>query len=121
MVGSYTTSVVGVPVYLHYCGGELEKVNFMVKTKSCCDGLEEETEENGCCKDEGSYVQNHTSFTFKQASYHLTCNFIQLAYLNPGFLSLDESGGKLLLSATMFHPPHSHYKSTVITTSVLRI
>jgi hypothetical protein len=67
LVSAYTITVVGIPVYFHYCGGELEKIDYLVKGSGCCDDDEQQGEENGCCKDEGKYLLNNPDFTIKDS------------------------------------------------------
>ena len=33
-----------IPVFLHYCGGEVENVNFVIKGSTACCGEEEDSE-----------------------------------------------------------------------------
>lgn len=117
---AYLFSVIGVPVYLHYCGGELEKVNFMVKATSCC-GEEDESEDAGdCCKDEGAYVQNTTDFTLKQLTYW----FAQLpSGLFTQLFLFPETGqaATALAVAPSVHPPPNLLTQQLVSTSVLRI
>lgn len=51
LVGVYVLTNVGIPVYYHYCGGELESVSTLVKAQGCC-GDEEEEEDSDCCQNE---------------------------------------------------------------------
>lgn len=69
----YITVTVGIPVYLHYCGGELETVSAFVKDGSCCEG-EDEDEPDGCCKNETKHV------LFK-------VDFLDTKPVKPGFLN----------------------------------
>jgi hypothetical protein len=113
--------VIGVPVYLHYCGGQLEKVNYMVKTSGCCeDGDEDSQEDSGCCENEGSYVQNHTDFTLKLVSLftgHLPRLFVSELFSDYDF-SLTQ---KTIVSLNRIFPPPDQYSESVISTTVLRI
>lgn len=60
LVVVFVIANIGFPVYLHYCGGELEKVSAFVKEKNCC-GTEED-EDDGCCKNEKSHVSFKSEF-----------------------------------------------------------
>lgn len=60
LVVVFVTANIGFPIYLHYCGGELEKVSTFVKEKNCC-GIEED-EDDGCCKNEKSHVSFKSEF-----------------------------------------------------------
>lgn len=44
----YFSLSTGASVSLHYCGGELESINLIKETNSCCCGLSEMS--NTCCK-----------------------------------------------------------------------
>ena len=52
----YVMAGIGIPVYLHYCGGELEEVSYLTKTNSCCG--EEETEDSDCCHNESHVLRS---------------------------------------------------------------
>jgi hypothetical protein len=52
----YLFGVFGMPVYFHYCGGELEEISYFVKGGGCCDG--KEGEPDGCCSDESVVLVN---------------------------------------------------------------
>jgi len=67
IVVSYVITTLGIPVYLHYCGGELEEVNFVLKGSSCC-GDEVPPEDSDCCKDEGLVLKSNLDFTLKEFS-----------------------------------------------------
>ena len=72
MVTAYVVSAIGIPVFLHYCGGELENVNYVLKGTTCC-GEEEDSKpmDDGCCKDEKLVIKNTTDFTLKQINNDL--------------------------------------------------
>ena len=61
IVGIYFLNSIGIPVYYHYCGGELENVSALFKTNSCCG--EEEDEDSDCCQNVVKVVlqQNESS------------------------------------------------------------
>ncbi len=71
LVLTYFVPTIGIPIFLHYCGGELEKINYLVNTRACCDGEDEEQAEatNGCCKNEQIVLINGSDFTF-DSSYN---------------------------------------------------
>ena len=62
----YVTTAIGIPVYKHYCGGELEKVSLLIKSNSCCGG-EEDDMGDGCCANENTFVRCAPDFTFTKA------------------------------------------------------
>jgi len=61
-VAVYLFSAIGVPVYLHYCGGELEEISYLVKSNGCC-GEEESDETSDCCHNENVYIKNTNDFS----------------------------------------------------------
>jgi len=92
----YTMSVLGVPVYFHYCEGELENVDFITKGSGCCcDDDEESGEKNNCCKDETLLLQNDKNAlvksyerVIKQSSFLL---FAVLPHFSNHFCIIDKS------------------------------
>jgi hypothetical protein len=68
LVTLYVITAAGVPVYLHYCGGELENINYVVKGTSCCGEDESTPVDNDCCQDEETVMQSLTDFTLKDIS-----------------------------------------------------
>jgi hypothetical protein len=64
-VVTYLISIIGLPVYYHYCGGELEEISYLVKGSNCCG--DEEEEDNGCCEDQGFVFKNASDAIFKQS------------------------------------------------------
>lgn len=50
LLSSYLLVHIGVPVFKHYCGGELESISAFVKANDCCGDTEEENSD--CCDDE---------------------------------------------------------------------
>lgn len=70
---TYLVTSAGVPIYLHYCGGELEQVNYVIKSDGCC-GDEESTdaENDSCCRNESLLLVNSSDFVLKVADDALT-------------------------------------------------
>ncbi len=69
-VSVYLFSTIGMPVYLHYCGGKLEQVSYLVKANSCCGDDEDATSD--CCHNENFYLHNGSNFSIKIV--HLDCS-----------------------------------------------
>lgn len=119
----YVMSTIGVSVFSHYCGGELEKVTLFSKTKSCC-GEEEEVamDDDGCCKDEIAHVSFQKDFTFytlvKNIKAPVNELFIVQSDFNlvffkthiADFLSIDEKA----------HPPNL-VQQDIVSCSVIRV
>jgi len=78
IVSVYLLSNIGIPVYYHYCGGELESVNAIFKSAGCC-GEEEEEEDSDCCQNETRIFSQKSETSF---------NAIQFK-INPGILDLN--------------------------------
>lgn len=117
-------SAVGVPVYLHYCGGELEKINYVVKSDSCCDGEDGDPAmaTNDCCKDENIVLKNSADFTLKQFNnYDAVKTFCNLFYIQLPFsdLSVQSIATSNIMPAEPAPPRLQN--SQLISTSVLRI
>lgn len=85
----YVITAAGIPVYAHYCGGELESINYLVKGSSCC-GEEEEESSKDCCKDENHILKSSVDFTYKSFGQHILIKAVN-----------D------LLITTLFYPVHS--------------
>lgn len=119
----YVLSTVGVSVFSHYCGGELEKVTLFSKTKSCCGDEEEvDMEDDGCCKDEIVHVAFQKDFTFYTLVKSIKAPVKELFIIQPDFnlvfykthiadfLSIDEK----------VHPPNL-VQHDIVSCSVMRI
>jgi hypothetical protein len=120
VVSVYTISVIGIPVYFHYCGGELEEVNYVVKGSSCC-GDQEDNEDNGCCKDEGLVLQSSTDFTIKEIhNFDFVKTFCELHYVSLPF-SIDFISEESIPTLNLIHSPPKLQINEVISTTVLRI
>jgi len=122
VVTAYVVSAIGIPVFLHYCGGELENVNYVLKGTTCC-GEEEDSKpmDDGCCKDEKLVIKNTTDFTLKQINNDLVKSFCQLFYVSnsffEGILTTDQKFNAHFIES----PPPKLQASLIISTSVLRI
>jgi len=79
--------VLGIPVYFHYCGGELEKVDFVTKGSSCCDDQESDVpeENDGCCKDETLVLQSAKDALVKKDERVVKQTLILLCAIVPDF------------------------------------
>lgn len=117
-------TVIGIPVYYHYCGGELEEISYVLKSNSCCGEEEDESEQasNDCCKDENRILKSNIDFTIKsQDDYTLVKTFSQVFYISLPFTTTNDHSSASLLSVYAKHPPANLQHSLVISTSVLRI
>lgn len=117
----YVLSTVGVSVFSHYCGGELEEVALFSKPTSCC-GEDESDMEDGCCKNEISHVSFQKDFTFYTLVKSIKAPVNELFIIQPNFnvvffkyhiadfLSIDEK----------VHPPNL-VQHDIVSCSVIRI
>ena len=60
----YLLAVNGIPVYLHYCGGELEEISYLTKTNNCCGDEEENNESSDCCHNESLVLRSSPEACF---------------------------------------------------------
>ncbi len=115
--------VIGLPVYLHYCGGELEKVNVLIKGTSCCGEDEDESAmDAGCCKDEQVVLKSNVDFTFAQINPNHFIKSVQDVFYsasNPFLLSVPKA--ITLVKPDSEFPPPKLFQKQIIATSVLRI
>jgi hypothetical protein len=116
---AYLVMVIGIPVYFHYCGGELEEISYIVKSNGCC-GDESDEDESGCCKNEDVHLQYAADFTFKQVN---TADIILPSATLPS-LSLDLFSDRAVpINNAKFHTGHppSPPGDILIQISVLRV
>lgn len=120
---NYFIAAVGVPVFLHYCGGQLEKVSYVIKGKSCCDGEDDNTNDNDCCKNENFLLKNNPDFTFKPLThFDFTKITSALFYTSINFSEIFfKQVNKIQLASIIESPPPKVQNTLVISTSVLKI
>ena len=119
IVTSYVITVIGIPVYLHYCGGELEEVNYLTKGSSCCG--EEAPEDDGCCQDKGFILKSSVDFTIKNLhAAQLTKSVQTLFYSGVNIFKFSEVHGSAAIVGTGINPPPGLHKQ-IISITVLRI
>lgn len=121
MVVVYLTTAIGIPVYMHYCGGELEKISYLVKSKGCCGSEEENEDMNGCCQDENGIARYAPDFTTKKV---VDSNFqiadLNLFVANASIIDTKIEFNSVLISKYFFPPPDILH-SNIIRTTFLRI
>jgi hypothetical protein len=69
VVTIYLASNTGIPVYYHYCGGELESVSTLFKSSSCCG--DDEDEDSGCCQNETKVFAQKSETSFQSDHFKL--------------------------------------------------
>jgi hypothetical protein len=117
-------SAIGIPVYLHYCGGALEKVNYVIKSNSCCGGEEDDSKAsaNDCCKDENVIIQNTPDFTIRQFHhYDLVKTFCDLFYVSLSFSTHTYIPACIQNKTLPEASPPGLQQRVLISTSILRI
>lgn len=119
----YVLSTIGVSVFSHYCGGELEKVSLFTKTKSCC-GEQDESDmgEDGCCKDEIAHVSFQKDFTFYTLIKTIKAPVHELFLIKPDFnlAPLRSVISSFLSIDKKVHPPNL-VQQDIVESSVIRI
>jgi hypothetical protein len=111
--------VIGIPVYLHYCGGELENINYVMKGTSCC-GEDESSAADGCCKDENLILKSTADFTLRAFAQHDFTNACCLLFTTPVHLTLSARLTGNFTVTRIFPPPRLRH-NLLMSVSVLRI
>ena len=121
LVAIYTITSIGIPVYYHYCGGELEKVSAVIQAKSCCGS---EDEQDNCCKNEVKHLSLHTEFSqavaLKPAFDMAPLTLYILPFFDLYLKQQNPSGDCQLYFHDNAHPPDP-LSVILVKTSVFRI
>ncbi len=108
VVAVYLVNNIGLPVYYHYCGGELESVNALFKTDNCCGG--EEDEDSDCCQNETKIISQKSESPLPSLQFKMVAPVIDLNYL-PSLYNFKfehfSSESFLNFKELNFHPPRS--------------
>jgi len=122
IVISYVMTVTGIPVYLHYCGGELEEISYLTKTTSCCGEEEEDDTDSDCCKNESQILKNTIDFTHNtnvsSLPFKSCTNIFFLSKLFSSSLSIADS---VCSNKTIDHSPPRPQHAVMLSITVLRI
>ena len=116
-------STVGVSVFSHYCGGELEKITLFSKTKSCCGDQEEsDMGDDGCCKNELVQVSFQKDFTFYTIVNSIKAPINELFIVRPdfNFAPLKSLIANFLSIDRKVHPPNL-VQQDIVESSVIRV
>lgn len=115
-------STIGVSVFSHYCGGELEKVTLFSKAKSCCGEEEEADMEDGCCKNESVHLAFQKDFTFYTLANNIKAPVNQLFIVNSSrdFLTATNLENRSFFYHKKVHPPNL-VQHELVSCSVIRI
>jgi hypothetical protein len=120
MVCVYVTTAIGIPVYMHYCGGELEKVSFLIEAPGCCEG-EDAGEADDCCDNENTVARYSPDFTVKKvvdSDFHIAD--LNLFGVVASIFEFKIGPASVLVS-NYFFPPPDLLHSNIIRTTFLRI
>lgn len=122
----YCITTIGIPVYFHYCGGELEEITYVVKSNSCCGDEEMHSEEaqndDDCCKDESYLIKTDSHFVLKEFSSYKVfnfCNALPNAFAPTATLSIQPK--KLVSFNNNLSPPPKLQSERIISSTVFRI
>ena len=111
-----------MPVFLHYCGGQLENINYVIKGAGCCDEDEDSSSNDDCCKDENYIIKNNPNFTLNQFNYNaffkISSHFLYIKYNYYCIKKIDFI--YTLIPQNKFPPPKLQ-SSLIISTSILLI
>lgn len=117
----YVMSTVGVSVFSHYCGGELEHVTLFSKTKSCCGGDESDMDD-GCCKNVVTHVSFQKDFTFAQLIKDFKAPVLALTFFNFHNTFFNFNGTEdSSVTVNKEYPPPNLVQHEIVSCSVLRI
>jgi hypothetical protein len=116
----YLAAAVGIPVFQHYCGGELENVSAYTKPDSCCG--DEENEPSDCCHNEIQVAKLDAQSSHKTTARLQTVPSFISNFLIPQIVSTDsfQSVSITTIARADTSPPPLLHKN-IIDTAVLRI
>jgi hypothetical protein len=104
VVAIYLVSNIGIPVYYHYCGGELESVNALFKTSSCCSNDEDESSD--CCQNETKVLAQKSETSFQPDHFKLTpASFLLLSFIKTEYLFPETDNHQFSFPDKHFFPP----------------
>ena len=118
-VSSYVFSTIGISVFTHYCGDEIESISLFLKSKNCCG---DDNEPMNCCKDEVKHLSLKSDFTFLSVNKKLA-PFFHILFFNSYFIQIDASlGSHQLVVYFRDRPrPPNLIQKFIVETSILRI
>ena len=122
LVLTYLVTAAGIPIYLHYCGGELEEVSYVVKTNDCCGDAAGQDGDNGCCRDKDVMLVNDEDFIVKHSDLDLTQTFSHhLFFILPWCSERQVVPGNVPVRQFSEGRPPALVQTLIVNNSVLRI
>ncbi|HQQ94635.1 MAG TPA: hypothetical protein PLQ93_08785 [Bacteroidia bacterium] len=119
---AYSFSMLGVPVYFHYCDGTLEQINILSKGKTCCsDDSGQDSDAMDCCKDEQIVLKGTNEALLKPLEQLKKLNACDVLVLPVGFLNLAFRPVYTAPQLLPFENPPPNHRLQLISTFVLRI
>ena len=110
-----------MPVYKHYCGGELENISYIIKANNCCGDEESTDQPSDCCHNEDSFIKNDSHFSIQILNFDFSKSFVQ----NFSFITTIQHSTfnieHLLFKPYTQYPPPKLQSQNIIATSVLII
>jgi hypothetical protein len=120
MVMVHLVTVVGIPVYFHYCGGELEEISYILKSNTCC-GEEESSMADDCCENESTVVRSEGIFDLQKNQDIKSKLFSTLFFVKLSFVVNPEFVVNASPVAWNFYPPPDLQHQAIIECTFLRI
>lgn len=118
-VAIYILNNTGIPVYYHYCCGELESVSTLFKADACC-GEQDEEENNGCCEDDTKIIAQKSENPFISYSLKFIPDQLNLFSVSSG-ITVKKDLHPLLIPNPYFSGPPGEGRSVLQLKSVLII
>jgi hypothetical protein len=110
---------------MHYCGGQLENISYVTKSNNCCgeDEDSQNTEDDGCCKDEQYVLKSNIDFTLNSCrSFDLTKKVCDLFYGKYPLSRISNNHHQPIKTIVFSQfPPPKNQQHLLVSTSVLRI
>jgi hypothetical protein len=99
----YSSSVFGVVINKHFCGGELESVSILGKESCCADETGDEPDD--CCENESIYISNKSETIPAALNLSLQPSFHFLPAVPVSLIQLQPSGPGQTVTVSRGKPP----------------
>lgn len=77
LLSAQTVMQAGIPVFFHYCDGDLATISFFEKGDGCCG--DEAAKDMDCCSTDITILQQHSDFTAQTEKHNLVVTAVPLA------------------------------------------